>query len=345
MALLVGALALGACGGPENEGVPSSPATQSGTMSDPHTMTGLTEAQSISDPTPLEGPITQQLPATVTDVEGQVVEVKRTERVLALDIYGTLSRTSISLGFGKNLVGRTVSSTENQLENLPVVTQNGHSLNVESILSLQPDLIIADRSIGPREAIDQLRSAGIAVVLVDSHRSLETNSELINQVAQAFGAPEAGEKLAERTEKEIDAALDQIEEWAPEKPLDGAFLYVRGTANVFFILGADEGAGALIGALGARDVATENGITSTTPANAESLVALNPEVIFVMSDGLNSAEGLDAILARPGISQTRAGANSRFVAIPDGMALSFGPQTGEALLSIARALYGVPGEE
>ncbi len=327
----------------------SSPATSSATsenaqaahLPDPHTLTGLSEVGEIGDPQVIEGNYTQSLPVSVTDYEGHSVTVADTSRILALDISGTLSRTVIALGYGKNLVGRTVSSTEAQLANLPVVTENGHSLNTEAILSLAPTLIVADRSVGPVEALDQLRASGIAVVLVDPDRSLESTSKLITTVAGALGVPEAGTALAERTQKETEEALAKIKGWTPATPLDIAFLYVRGTAGIFFILGADEGAPALIKAVGGNDAAAMAGITSTTPANAEALVALNPEVVFVMREGLASTGGLEGLLARPGVSQTRAGASKRVISIPDGISLAFGPQTGEVLLAVAKALYGV----
>ncbi|MGC3005591.1 hemin receptor, partial [Streptomyces sp. G35A] len=73
---------------------------------------------------------------TVTDVEGNKVTIKSTSRILALDLYGTLSRTLIGLGLGDKIVGRTVSSTEKQLHDRPVVTENGHVLNVEAVAGL-----------------------------------------------------------------------------------------------------------------------------------------------------------------------------------------------------------------
>lgn len=310
-------------------------------LPDPHSLEGLSVVADIADPQPISGDFKQQLPVSLTDVEGNAVTVSDTSRVLALDLPGTLSRTVIALGFGDKLVGRTVSSTEKQLASLPVVTEGGHTLNSEAVLNLQPTLIIVDRSIGPIEAIDQLRASGIPVVLVDSQRGLAHNEQLITQVAAALGVPEAGKALVARTQAETEAALAQIKEWVPAQPLEASFLYVRGTGGVFFILGASEGATELITAVGAKDMATANGLKGITPANAEALVKLNPEVIFTMSAGLESTDGLPGLLARPGVVQTRAGQKQRVVAIPDGLSLSFGPQTGETLLAVARALYGV----
>jgi len=296
---------------------------------------------SLDDPAPIEGGFEQSLPVTVTDFEGREVTVTDTSRILALDLAGSLSRTVIALGYGDSLVGRSVSSTEKQLADLPVVTAEGHSLNAEAILNLRPTIIIADRTIGPPEVLEQLSASGIPVVLTDPDHTLETNSERINDVAEILGAPEAGEALVERTEAEIDAALDEISAWVPDEPLTATFLYVRGTAGVFFILGAENGTSALIESVGARDIASEQGIVGTVPANAESLLLLNPDVIFTMADGLESADGVEGLLSRPGVADTTAGRKQRIIAIPDGMSLSFGPQTGDVLVAVAEALYGV----
>ncbi|WCC81039.1 ABC transporter substrate-binding protein [Cutibacterium equinum] len=295
----------------------------------------------LSDPAPVNGSFNQKLPVTVTDVEGNKVTITDTSRILALDLYGTLSRTLIGLGMGDKIVGRTVSSTEDQLHDLPVVTENGHVLNVEAIAALKPSVIIADRSVGPREALDQLRKSGIPVVLVDPHRSVDTTPDLIRTVAKAVGMPAAGEALVKRTQGEIDAAKKQIAQWAPKKPMKVAFLYVRGTAGIFFILGSEDGASELIHGVGGDDVAGDKGIKSVAPANAESLVSLNPDAIFVMKAGLASTGGMKGLLARAGVANTTAGKNQRVISIPDGISLSFGPQTGEVLTLVAKALYGV----
>lgn len=81
----------------------------------------------------------------------------------------------------------------------------------------------------------------------------------------------------------------------PKDPIEGAFLYVRGTGS-FLHPRSKEGATALIRAVGAKDLATEKGINGVTPANAEALAKLNPEVIFTMSGGLESTEGLKVYL-------------------------------------------------
>ncbi|MGV3016715.1 heme/hemin ABC transporter substrate-binding protein [Rothia sp. 88186D007BW] len=311
-------------------------------LENPKSLTGLATAASVPDVLPLENPQAPQLPVTVTDFQGTQVTVTSADRILALDMYGTLAQTVVALGLGDNLVGRVTSSTETTLADLPLVTQNGHDISAEAVLSLAPTVVLMDTTNGPLEITEQLRSAGVTVVHFDPSRSLNQVVPQIEAVAQALGVPEAGAQLGARVQAEIDSALDTIAEVAPQDPAQKvgmAFLYVRGTAGIFFILGEGSGADELITALGGRDVASEGGASGTVPANAEALSRANPDLILTMTGGVESTGGIEAFFARPGVAETTAGANQRVIDMADGQVLSFGPNSAAVLLSLATAIY------
>ncbi|MFC6352359.1 hemin ABC transporter substrate-binding protein [Rothia nasimurium] len=311
-------------------------------VENPKSLTGLATAASVPDVLPLENPQAPQLPVTVTDFQGTEVTVTSADRILALDMYGTLAQTVVALGLGDNLVGRVTSSTETTLADLPLVTQNGHDISAEAVLSLAPTVVLMDTTNGPLEITEQLRSAGVTVVHFDPSRSLSQVVPQIEAVAQALGVPDAGAQLGARVQAEIDSALATIAEVAPRdstQKVGMAFLYVRGTAGVFFILGDGSGADELITALGGRDVASEGGASGTVPANAEALSRANPDLILTMTGGVESTGGIEAFFARPGVAETTAGANQRVVDMADGQVLSFGPNSAAVLLSLATAIY------
>ena len=311
-------------------------------VENPKSLTGLATAASVPDVLPLENPQAPQLPVTVTDFQGTEVTVTSADRILALDMYGTLAQTVLALGLGDNLVGRVTSSTETALADLPLVTENGHDISAEAVLSLAPTVVLMDTTNGPLEITEQLRSAGVTVVHFDPARSLDQVVPQIHAVAAALGVEDAGAHLGERVQAEIDSALATIAEVAPQDPAQKvgmAFLYVRGTAGVFFILGDGTGADELITALGGRDVASEGGASGTIPANAEALVRANPELILTMTGGVQSTGGIEGFFARPGVAETTAGANQRVVDMADGQILSFGPNSAAVLLSLATAIY------
>ena len=107
------------------------------------------------------------------------------------------------------------------------------------------------------------------------------------------------------------------------------------------LFGEESGADELITALGGVDVAGEIGWTGLRPMTDEALIAANPDLILVMSSGLESVGGVDGLLAeKPAIGLTEAGKNRRFVDMADGEVLSFGPRTPLVLDAVARAIYG-----
>src|SRR5690606_8444750 len=188
-----------------------------------------------------------------------------------------------------------------------------------------------------------LRDAGIPIVIISDELRLETTDQLITEVAAALGVPSRGAALIAQVDANLDAALAEIAPGVPEDPAKRArmlFLYVRGSANVYYIFGKDSGADALIEAVGGIDVAGEIGWEGNRPMTAEALVAAQPDVLVMMTDGLESVGGIDGLIERvPAVAETPAGANRRVIDMADGEILSFGPRSPEIVRAIARALY------
>lgn len=315
-------------------------------VADPLTWEGPSTAVAAS--TPLD-PVTDgvpALPATVTDAQGTVVTVADTSRILTLDIYGSLSRIVFELGLGDAVVARDVSTAFPEAEHLPVVTENGHDLNAEAILDAAPTVILTDTSLGPWDTILQMRDAGIPVVVVDSHRSLDSVASLVQQVGEALGVPERAAALAARSTAAVEAQIAQIAAIAPADPaqkLRMMFLYVRGQSGVYYLFGEESGADSLIEALGGIDVAGEIGWTGMRPITDEALVDANPDLLIMMTKGLESVGGVDGLVEHlPAVAQTDAGRHRRIVDMSDTTVLSFGPASAEVLDALAVAVYA-PG--
>lgn len=322
----------------------------------------LSDIEFLADPLTYEGPSTallsradivtpvtvplQTLPATVTSDElGEPlpVEIPSTGRVLALDMSGSLAATVWALGFGETLVGRDISTTFPGVEGLPVVTGSGHAISPESVLALRPDLIITDGTIGPLDVVLQLRDAGVTVVFVRELAGLRAPAAMARSVAAIFGAPDAGEELANTLDIDIKAVTETIAAQAPllrEDKLRMVFLYLRGANGIYYLFGKESGAGELIEALGGIDIATETGWVGLRPMTDEALIAANPDLIIVMTEGLASVGGArELVKEKPAIGLTRAGQKLRFVDMADSQVLSFGPRTPEVIDALARAIY------
>lgn len=319
-------------------------------LADPRAYVGASTAVLPDDEVvPVADDPAQTLPATVTsfDASGEVpVTVADTSRVVAMDLSGSLAATVWGLGFGDTLVGRDVSTTFPGAVDLPLVTSGGHTVNAEQIISLAPTLVITDGSVGPRDVVEQLRDVGIAVVFVQNTPSFTGAADLARSVAAIYGSPEAGDALAARIDADVAETTAQVARLSPQADGDRlrmVFLYLRGASGVYYLFGEGSGADQMIDALGGVDVAGELGWNGMRPLTDEAMVAADPDLVLVMTSGLESVGGVDGLLeTKPAIALTRAGENRRFVDMADGQILSFGPRSAEVLEALARAVYA-PG--
>jgi iron complex transport system substrate-binding protein len=120
-----------------------------------------------------------------------------------------------------------------------------------------------------------------------------------------------------------------------------AFLYLRGTSAIYLLGGPGSGADSLIQAIGGVDVGAaslKNPFNTLTP---EALAVANPDVILVMTKGLESVGGIAGLLKLPGVAQTSAGKNARVIDVDDSLLLSFGPRTPSLLNALSIGLTKV----
>lgn len=308
-----------------------------GAADDPRQILGPSTATVDQTVTPVADDVEPALPVTVHSCDGETVVVDDASRILAVDLYGTLAEIVFSLGLGDRVVGRDASTGFPQAADLPLVTPGGHDMNAEAILELDPTVVLTDASVGPPEVQQQLRDAGIPVIFFDDARDLDRIPSQIRAVAGALGVPDAGEQLVERTSGEIADALALAP--AGADPLRIAFLYTRG-GMVQLLAGPGSGADAMIRSIGAVDVGTDIGLDRPfTQITSEALIEAAPDVIIMMTKGLESIGGVDGMLRLPGVAQTPAGEKLRVVDMADSVLLSFGPRTGRTIEALAHAVY------
>ena len=339
----------GNTGGKETQTVELAPLSELTPVDDPRAVVGPTHVQvggpSFETPSEAAEP---DLPATVLskDLDGKTPEVTVTDtsRIIALSITGTLADYVVALGLGDNLVGKDTATSAPGTEDLPLVTGSGHVVNVEGVLGLEPTVVLTDGSLGPDDVVRiQLRQAGVEVVAVDRITDFESSYQAARDVGAALGLAEAGEQLADAIQVSIDDKVTEIQETV--KPADAerlprvVFLYLRGS-KVYYMFGEGSGIDTLLSAVGAVDIATEQGWKGEKQVTPEALVAMDPDAILVMSKGLESVGGVDSLIADlSGVAQTKAGKNRRIIDVDDTLVLAGGTRTADVLDGLARALY------
>ena len=270
----------------------------------------------------------------VVDARGKVVEVRSVERIVSLD--GITTEILFALGVGEKVVGRDDSSYyPPEAQRLPSVGYQ-FRLSAEGILSLKPTLVIGREDVRPKEVVEQLERAGVAVVLVPTEPSVEGAKAKIRTVAQAVGRVEQGEALVRALERDLLLLRAFQAQHAAKGKLRALFLYLRGPGTTF-VCGEGSTPVGVMELAGLENAA--KGIRECQPMTAESVVAARPEVIVVFKKGLESVGGLEGLLKLPGVAQAPAGQKRKVVAMDDLYLGSFGPRAGRAALDLFRAAY------
>jgi iron complex transport system substrate-binding protein len=273
--------------------------------------------------------------ADVASVSITPVEELTDARIVAL--ANGAAELIAAMGYRDNLVGRDIASSTIELKDVPVVT-SGHQVIPETIIALQPTLVIVDDATGPSSAITTLESAGIRVTNISQSWDLADLLVKIKELGAALGAPQSAALLQKVLAESVDGTLAGAS--SADKQLKVAFLYLRGTSSIYLVGGQSSGADYLINATGAIDIGAKQLAKPFTPLTAETMAQLNPDLILVMIEGLESVGGVSGLVELPGIAQTNAGKNRQVVAVDDSLLLSFGPRTPSLIEKLAAA-FGV----
>jgi iron complex transport system substrate-binding protein len=273
--------------------------------------------------------------ADVASVSITPVEELTDARIVAL--ANGAAELIAAMGYRDNLVGRDIASSTIELKDVLVVT-SGHQVIPETIIALQPTLVIVDDATGPSSAITTLESAGIRVTNVSQSWDLADLLVKIKELGAALGAPQSAALLQKVLAETVDGTMAGAT--SADKQLKVAFLYLRGTSSIYLVGGQSSGADYLINATGAIDIGAKQLAKPFTPLTAETMAQLNPDLILVMIEGLESVGGVSGLVELPGIAQTNAGKNRQVVAVDDSLLLSFGPRTPSLIEKLAAA-FGV----
>jgi len=235
----------------------------------------------------------------------------------------------VALGGGSRIVGRDETSNAPEITAAPIVT-SGHEINAESVISLMPDLVLIDASSGPQESIDSMTNSGITVVEVPEAWTIADIKPKVSAIGVAIGAPALAIEY-------VSALTLGIEQRLLQQTPKVAFLYLRGTSAIYLLGGAGSGADSMIDEAGGVDVGEQAQLGAFTPLGAEELIQLDPDVLLVMTKGLESVGGIDGLLQLPGVAQTKAAKTRSVISVDDTLLLSFGPRTGELVVALNQA--------
>ena len=270
--------------------------------------------------------------------DGVETEVLDVSRIVSLN--GDITEVIFELGLGENVIGVDVTTTyppeAAALNDSGQTVGFAQQLTPEAVLALEPTLVIGDTQVAPPEAIEQLRAAGVPVVIVETQVTLDGVEAKILDLAEILGVQDEGQALAARVNGEIEAARARVADETSDPVV--AFVYVRGP-QVVFLFGAGMPTQAMIEGAGAVDAGAAAGVAGPAPLTPEALVASAPEVIVLPEAGLAALGGVEAFTQLPGVAETPAARSGRLLSYDEAFFFNLGPRVGQALDRFITDLY------
>jgi iron complex transport system substrate-binding protein len=257
------------------------------------------------------------------------------ERLVSLS--GSVTELLYELEQGDKIVGVDVTSTypAEQLTELPKL---GHvrQLNVEALLSLQPDLVLAERTDEASAALQQLEAAGVEVLWLDGSFTLDKPLAQAKQISEKLGLNEELESLR-KTYKADKAKLQQARQAMEETP-KVLFIYARGKGSLM-VAGKNTAASAMIELAGGQNAVQS--FEGFRALSAEGLMEARPEVLLLFDSGLQSLGGLEGLLQIPGLAQTPAGQRGHIIGMDGLYLLGFTPRAARAAVDLSERLQAL----
>ncbi|MGN6437845.1 MAG: heme/hemin ABC transporter substrate-binding protein [Agriterribacter sp.] len=250
------------------------------------------------------------------------------QRIVSLD--GSLTEIIAELGFEKNIVGVDVTSTYPASVNTLPKASHTRTVNPEAVIAMKPTVIFALEKGMKAEVEQQLRSAGLPVVMLKKEYTVQGTKDLIKQIADTLGKSDKVEGIW----KQIDTDLATVKTYDTKPKV--LFVYARGV-GAMSVGGKKTAPDKMIELAGGINAASE--IEDFKPFTQEALVQENPDVILFFDSGLESLGGIDGLLKIPGIAATNAGKIKKIVTMDGQLLAGFTPRVGKAVAQLSELIH------
>jgi iron complex transport system substrate-binding protein len=284
-----------------------------------------TEASSLFPPTPETENI------SITDGLGrQVILAEPAQKVVSLAPSNT--EILFAIGAGGQTVGRDMfSDYPAEALSLPDIGGSMGEYNLEAIVALQPDLVLA-AEINPTELVKSLEDLGLTVFYLANPTSLEEMYDNLGIVAQLTGRETEAAALVESLKARVAAVDEKI------IPLSSRF-------SVFYEIDASNpsqpwtaGKGTFITLLieraGGYNIAAE--LDAYPQLSIEQIVADDP-MFIILGDAMWGVT-VESVGQRPGWENLAAVQNGNIFPFDDNLASRPGPRLVDGLEELAKIL-------
>lgn len=265
------------------------------------------------------------------------VDGKKDQRIVCLSKQ--LTEMVFALGKGHNIVAVDLSSTFPDSAKLLKTVGYHRALSPESIIAMNPDLVIHSNDIGPENVLPQITKAGLNIKAFGGANTIDSAKMLLKDLGNFFGEEKKADSLIKKMDKDLAAAADTLLKKNIKDTPTVMIIHFGRANNVYFVMSGRKGPGdKMIALAGGKTVKYD--AKGARQISAEAIAEANPDIIIATDYGYDQMGGMDKFISNvPGVALTNAGKNKRIVRFEEHDLIYFGPRSGENIIKLINLLH------
>lgn len=273
-------------------------------------------------------------PVSLKDATGEQVTIEQEPQKI-VSLIPSNTEIAFAMDLGEKIVG--VSDYDNYPKETADIEKIGDlEFNIEKIISLSPDLVLAHGSTlnSAKEGLQQLKDSGISVVVINDAANFEDVYTSIEMLGKATGADHNANVLID----EMKTKLRTIEEKAAEiKPHEQkkVLVEVSGSPEIY-VTGKNTFMDEMLQLINAKNAAADQ--EGWAKMEEESMIEEDPDVI-ITTYGRYVDDVTSDILNRNGWEAVTAIKEKQVIDVDEDLVTRSGPRLAEGVDELAKAVY------
>ena len=256
-----------------------------------------------------------------------------------------LTEMVFALGKGHDIVACDLSSTYPDSAKLLKTVGYHRALSPESIIAMNPDLVIHSNDIGPANVLPQITKAGLNVKAFGGANTFDSAKMLLKELGKFFGEEKNADSLCTKMDVDMAKATAALTAMNIKDTPNVMIIHFGRANNIYFVMSGRKGpADKMIELAGGKPVKYD--AKGARQISAESVALSNPDVILATDYGYDQMGRMDKFISDiPGVALTNAGKNKRIIRFEEHDIIYFGPRTGENIIKLMNLIHPTANAE
>ncbi|MEP6713611.1 MAG: ABC transporter substrate-binding protein [Ferruginibacter sp.] len=251
-----------------------------------------------------------------------------------------LTEMVFALGKGHDIVAVDLSSTYPDSAKLLKTVGYHRALSPESIIAMNPDLVIHSNDIGPENVLPQITKAGLNIKAFGGANTIDSAKLLLKQLGKFFGLQKKADSIITKMDADILTAAKILNALNIKDTPTVMIIHFGRANNVYFVMSGRKGVGdKMIELAGGKAVKYD--AKGARQISAEAVALSNPDIIIATDYGYDQMGSVEKFKTVPGVGLTNAAKNNSIYRFEEHDLIYFGPRSGENITKLMNLIHPI----